>query len=92
MAEDRPQSRNEAIVRSTIEGKEYPYKPQSRMEKDLIELKKVIEEGGGGGIPVEANPEGEATEDLRKLKVGSTIYNVSNGGTPSVDKEQLIFH
>ena len=32
--------------------------------------------GGGGGADVEANPEGTATEDLEKLKVGETIYGI----------------
>ena len=64
---------------------------EDRMLSDEI-LLAMIKKSGGGGTPVEANPEGEATEDLKKLKVGNTIYGVSNGGTPSVDKEQLIFH
>ena len=43
-----PQSRNEAIIESIIEGTEYTDPPQSRMEDLLLQLKKVIEEGGGG--------------------------------------------
>lgn len=42
-----PQSRNEAILRATIDGTEYTDPPQSRMEDLLIELKEAIEEGGG---------------------------------------------
>ena len=44
-----PQSRNEAIIRSAIDGTEYTDPPQSRMEDLLLELKEAIEEGGGGG-------------------------------------------
>ena len=46
---DPPQSRNEAILKATIEGTEYTDPPQSRIEDLLLELKEVIEEGGGGG-------------------------------------------
>lgn len=44
-----PQSRNEAILRATIDGTEYTDPPQSRIEDLLLELKAVIEQGGGGG-------------------------------------------
>lgn len=46
----------------------------------------------GAGTNVEANPVGEATEDLTKLRVGNTIYDASKGGRPSVDNEALIFN
>lgn len=46
---DPPQSRNEAIIKATIDGTEYTAPPQSRMEDLLLELKEVIEHGGGGG-------------------------------------------
>lgn len=36
--------------------------------------------GGGGGTTVIANPAGQATDTLNKLQVGSTIYDVPNGG------------
>lgn len=44
-----PQSRNEAILRATIDGTEYTDPPQSRIEDLLLELKQAIEEGGGTG-------------------------------------------
>ena len=72
-----PQSRNEAILQATIDGTEYTDPPQSRIEDLLIELKETIEEGGGGGgTTVVANPSGEATDDLEKVKIGSTIYAI----------------
>lgn len=40
-----PQSRNEAILRATIDGTEYTAPPQSRIEDLLIELKGAIESG-----------------------------------------------
>lgn len=73
---DPPQSRNEAIIKSTIDGIQYTDPPQSRMEDLLLELKEAIEGGGGGGTTVVANPEGEATDELEKLQVGSDIYGI----------------
>ena len=46
---NNPQSRDEEILIATIDGTEYNKLPQSRMEELLLELKEVIEEGGGGG-------------------------------------------
>lgn len=46
---DPPQSRNEAILKSTIDGTQYTDPPQSRIEDLLKELKAAIEGGGGGG-------------------------------------------
>lgn len=71
-----PQSRNEAILRATIDGTEYTDPPESRIEDLLLELKETIEEGGS----VEANPEGVASETLSKLKVDDTIYSIPSGG------------
>ena len=34
-----------------------------------------------GGTTVVANPSGTATDDLNKLQVGSTIYNIPSGGS-----------
>lgn len=44
-----PQSRNEAILRATIDGTEYEAPPQSRIEDLLIELKEAIEQGACTG-------------------------------------------
>lgn len=35
---------------------------------------------GGGGTTVIANPSGTATDDLTKIQIGNTIYDVSGGG------------
>ena len=71
-----PQSRNEAILRATIDGVEYTAPPQSRIEDLLLELKAAIEGGGGGGTTVVPNPEGEPTADLDKVQIGSNVYGV----------------
>ena len=72
-----PQSRNEAILRATIDGTEYTAPPQSRIEDLLIELKAAIEQSGGGTTVV-ANPEGAATDEVKKLQVGSTVYAIED--------------
>ena len=46
---NNPQSRDEAILIATIDGLPYAGNPQSRMEELLLELKEVIEAGGGCG-------------------------------------------
>lgn len=46
---NNPQSRNEEILIAAIDGTEYNKPPQSRIEELLLELKEVIEAGGGGG-------------------------------------------
>lgn len=53
---DIPQSRTEEILQATIDGTAYDDEPQSRVEKQLIDLKKKIESGGTGGgfTPTEA--------------------------------------
>ena len=45
------QSRNEAILRSIIDGTEYVALPQSRIEELLLQLKEVIVTGGGSVSP-----------------------------------------
>lgn len=42
-------SRAEQILNSMIDGTPYDQYPQSRLEDLLLQLKEVIEEGGGGG-------------------------------------------
>lgn len=43
-------SRNSAILDSIVKKTEYTEEPQSEIESQLLELKEVIESGGGGGI------------------------------------------
>lgn len=44
-----PQSRNEEILESIVNGTQYTRVPQSREEYLLLEIKDLIEQGGGGG-------------------------------------------
>lgn len=75
----------ENILQSIVDSEEYKQNPQSRVEELLLEVKEVIEQGGGGGgTTVVANPDGEATDDLIKIKVGSTIYAIPAGGGGSL--------
>lgn len=46
------QSRNESILQSIIDGTQYTDPPQSRIEDLLLQVKEVIEEGGGGIEPL----------------------------------------
>lgn len=74
-----PQSRAEAIIRATINWEEYNGLPQSRLEKDLLDLKAAIEAGGGGGGTTDYNVltnrptingnvvEGEISDDILEL-------------------------
>lgn len=43
----------------------------------------IMENTGGGGTNVVANPAGAATETLNKLQVGAIIYDVPSGGGSS---------
>lgn len=74
-----PQSRNEAIIESTINGTEYSDPPQSRMEALLKELNAlIIAGGGGGGTVVIANPEETGSEaNLTGLQVGANKFKVT---------------
>jgi hypothetical protein len=44
-----PKSRNEEILQSIVDDTEYSKVPQSREEYLLLEIKDIIEQGGGGG-------------------------------------------
>lgn len=70
-----PQSRNEAILESGINGTPYTDPPQSRIEDLLIQL---INAGGGGGTVVIANPEETGSEaNLTGLQVGANKFKVT---------------
>lgn len=46
-------------------------------------LKDAIAASGGGGTTVIANPSGTATDDLTKIQIGTTIYDIPGGGSGS---------
>lgn len=65
------ESRNEQILRATIDGTEYTDEPQSRIEALLLELKESIEAGGSaGGIDYST----EEQDTGLKWIDGKTIY------------------
>lgn len=94
-----PQSRVESILKSMINGEEYNHLPESRIEELLLELKEVIEAGGGGGtcevLSVRGLEDDEPKkghvlliiQDLVKLGVGIS-YNAETN-TISVNQQSI---
>ena len=76
MAVTDPRSRNEEILRATIDGTEYVAPPRSRIEDLLIELKEAIEQGGGGGGGDVTGVKGSAESTYRKGNVNLTAENI----------------
>lgn len=64
------ESRIENILEATIAGEPYTEEPQSRIEKDLLDLKEAIEQGGG-------------TSDYSDLENKPKINNVELDGNKS---------
>jgi hypothetical protein len=84
-----PMSRNEEILRATIDGTEYKRAPMSAVEELLLELKEKIEEGGGSGNsiwtdPVSASSGAESVTinhaDIHTTSI-LTPYSQNNSGT-----------
>ena len=87
-----PQSRNEAILKATIDGTEYTAPPQSRIEDLLVELKQAIEGGSVSsyndltdkpsinGVTLSGN---KTTEDLHILQ-GEVPYLLSDVSDVSI--------
>ena len=58
------------------------YNQVDKLDWHLTKIEDLIEEGGGGGTTVIANPEMSGDEDdLVGLQVGTTKYKVSSGGS-----------
>ena len=81
-------SREEDILRATIDGTEYNKPPQSRVEELLIELKEAIEEGGGGGgSVVTITPTLESGEKIADYSINGVegeLYAPEGGGGSSI--------
>lgn len=76
--DEAPQSRVESILNATINNLEYNAPPGSRIEKQLIELKAIIEQGGGGGTTVTDVVYCTQTEyDTMASHSDSTLYIVT---------------
>lgn len=81
---DIPQSRAEEILQATIDGTTYNGEPQSRVEKQLIDLKKKIENGGTGGgfTPTESQ--------LAAMNSGITSDKIAEIETDITAKQDLL--
>lgn len=75
---NNPMHREEQYYRGILDGD--PSEVPEPIHREEVYLQAIAESGGGGGgTTVVANPSGEATDDLSKLKVGNTIYAVEGG-------------
>lgn len=71
------ESRVEDILDATLNGEPYDDAPQSRIEKQLIDLKAAIEEGGGGDIIDDSETSSDKT--WSSSKIYDTISGISGG-------------
>ena len=55
---------------------------EEQVLKNMDDIETLSEELG---TQVVANPEGEATEDLRKIQIGDDIYSIPNGGSGNAE-------
>lgn len=77
---NNPQSRDEEILITTIDGLPYTGNPQSRMEELLLELKEAIEAGGGGG----------GTTNYNNLSNRPKVNNITLEGNKSAADLSLV--
>lgn len=78
---DPPQSRNEAILDSIIDGTSYTDPPQSRIEDLLLQVKEVIEEGGHDESATRASiapTESDSAHASKNIAVGEQFYLVDD--------------
>ena len=71
------ESRVEDILDATLNGEPYDDAPQSRIEKQLIDLKAAIEEGGGGDIIDDSETSSDKT--WSSSKINDAISGISGG-------------
>lgn len=77
-ANQPPQSRVEEGIHSIIGDKVELEPPQSRVEEDLLELKEIIEQGGGGG-----------TTDYEQLSNRPSVNGTTLSGDKTADDLEL---
>lgn len=87
---DPPQSRNEAIIKSTIDGTQYTDPPQSRIEDLLIELKAAVEGGGGGGTTNYNNLENRPQINSHTLEGDMSFADLEIDETPTEDSTNAV--
>lgn len=85
------QSRVEDILDATINGTEYDKPPQSRVEEKLLELKAVIEAGGGGGTTDYNQLQNLPEINNKTVKGNMTSDDLDVAPEPRVVGENLIF-
>ena len=87
---DPPQSRNEAILKATIDGTQYTDPPQSRNEDLLLELKAKIEGGGGGGTTNYNLLENRPQINGNTLEGNMSFANLGIDETPTEDSTNAV--
>lgn len=86
-----PQSRNEAILRATIDNTEYNDPPQSRIEDLLLELKEAIEQGGGvAGVSSFNSRTGAVTPAAGDYDAGKITYDNQESDLEATDTQGAI--
>lgn len=92
------ESRVEDILDATLNDEPYDAAPQSRVEKQLIDLKAAIEEGGGGDIIDDSETSSDKTWSSSKINdaisgvSGAVVeyLDVNGGGIKDIDYENYI--
>lgn len=87
---DPPQSRNEEILKATIDGTSYDKEPQSRIEDLLLELKAAIEGGGGGGTTNYNNLENRPQINSHTLEGNMSFEDLGIDETPTEDSTNVV--
>lgn len=85
------QSRVEDILDATINGSEYDKPPMSRVEEKLLELKAVIEAGGGGGTNDYNQLINKPLINDKTVEGSMTSDDLDVAPEPRVEGENLIF-
>lgn len=86
-----PQSRNEAILRATIDNTEYSDPPQSRIEDLLLELKEAIEQGAGvAGVSSFNTRTGAVTPAAGDYDAGEITYDNQESDLEATDTQGAI--
>ena len=86
-----PQSRNEAILRATIDNTEYSDPPQSRIEDLLLELKEMIEQGGGvAGVSSFNTRTGAVTPAAGDYEAEQVTYDNETSGLTATEVQAAI--
>lgn len=75
----------ENILQSIVDSEEYKQSPQSRVEELLLEVKEVIEQGGGGGTTDYNDLQNKPTIDGNTVQGNMTAQDLGLTPTPTYD-------